>query len=135
MVDAIFVNLPVKDLDKTIAFWTELGFSFNKQFTNDKAGALVLGNNIYAMLVTEEYFKTFTKKEIVDATASIEVINAVSVGSKETVDELVEKALSLGAIAPKAADDYGFMYSRTFYDLDGHTWEVLFMNPDHVEKE
>lgn len=133
MINQIFVNVPVKDLEKTKKFWIDLGFTFNPQFTDEKAGALVLGENIFAMLITEPFYKTFiAKKEIADSSKVSEVINAVSVDSKEKVDELVEKALSAGAVKYKETDDYGWMYSRSFQDLDGHLWEVLYIDTTKV---
>lgn len=129
MIKQIFVNLPVKDLEKTKEFWIKLGFSFNPQFTDDKAASLVLGDNIFAMLITEPFFKTFiAKKEIADSSTVTEAIQAVSVESKEKVDELVDGAVAAGATKYKETDDYGWMYSRSFQDLDGHLWEILYIN-------
>lgn len=128
MIKQIFVNLPVKDLEKTKEFWLKLGFTFNPQFTDEKAAALVMGENIFAMLLTEPFFKTFIKKEIADSSKTTEVINAVSVESREKVDELVNKAIEAGATSYKDPDDYGWMYSKAFQDLDGHLWEVLWMD-------
>lgn len=135
MVTNIFVNLPVKDLKKTMEFFKKLGFTFNKQFTDDKAASLEIGKNIFAMLITEPFFKTFIKKEIADASKTAEVINAISVESKEQVDEMVDKAFAAGAVKYKEADDYGWMYSRSFQDLDGHLWEVLYMDLSKLPKQ
>ena len=129
MIKQIFVNLPVKDLSKTRKFWEDLGFSFNPQFSDDKGAALVLGENIYAMLLTEDFYKTFiNQKQIVDATVMSEVINAVSVENKEEVDQIVDKAYALGATKYREADVYEWMYSRAFQDLDGHFWEFVYMD-------
>lgn len=129
MIKQIFVNLPVKDLEKTKEFWTNLGFTFNPQFTDDKGAALVLGENIFAMLITEPFYKTFiAQKEIADSSKLSEVINAVSVDTKEKVDELVDKALAAGAVKYREADVYDWMYNRSFQDLDGHLWEVVYMD-------
>ncbi|HKC14994.1 MAG TPA: VOC family protein [Patescibacteria group bacterium] len=128
MIKQIFVNLPVKDLDKTKEFWTKLGFGFNPQFTDEKAGALELGENIFAMLVTEPFYKTFIKKEIADSSKTSEVINAISVETRENVDELVNKAIEAGGKIYRNPDDYGWMYNRSFEDLDGHLWEVVHMD-------
>lgn len=128
MIKQIFVNLPVKDLEKTKEFWLKLGFTFNPQFTDEKAAALVLGDNIFAMLITEPFFKTFIKKEIADSSKTTEVINAVSVESREKVDELVNKAIEAGATSYRDPDDYGWMYNKSFQDLDGHLWEVLYID-------
>ncbi|MBW8684529.1 VOC family protein [Chitinophaga rhizophila] len=129
MVKEIFVNLPVKDLDKSKAFFTAIGFTFNAQFTNEQGACLVLSENIYAMLLVEEFFSTFIKKGIADASKVTEVINAVSVESKEKVHEVVDKALAAGAVAYNEPQDHGWMYSRAFQDLDGHLWEVLYSDP------
>lgn len=129
----IFVNLPIKDLAKTREFFTALGYTFNEQFSDDTAASLVLGDNLYAMLLTEEKFKTFTKKDIADATKITEVLVALSVDSKEEVDSLVEKAYAAGATESRPKEDYGFMYSRNFQDLDGHVWEIVWMDPNYVQ--
>lgn len=128
MIKQIFVNLPVKDLKRSMDFFGKLGFTFNPQFTNEKAASMLLGDNIYVMLLGEEFFKTFTNKNIADASQMTEVINAVSLASKIEVDEMTEKALEAGATKYKEADDYGWMYSRSFADLDGHLWELLYMD-------
>lgn len=128
MVKQIFVNLPVKDLEKSKAFWTSLGFSFNPQFTDQNAAALVLGENIFAMLIIPSFFSRFTKKEIADAFKTTEAINAFSVESKEEVDSIFEKAIAAGGQEVRPLDDYGWMYSRSFQDIDGHQWEPLYMD-------
>jgi predicted lactoylglutathione lyase len=133
MATKIFVNLPVKDLGKSIDFFTKLGYSFNPQFTDDNAGCLVISDDIYAMLLTEPFFKTFTKKNIADATTSTEVIVALGVESRQRVDELVEKALAAGGQPANDTDDQGFMYGRSFQDPDGHIWEVFYMDPAAVQ--
>lgn len=129
MATKIFVNLPVKDLDKSKEFFTKIGFSINPQFTDDKAACVVISETIYAMILKEEFFKTFTpKKEIVDATKSTEVLIAISVDSKEQVNELLDKAFAAGAKEARPAEDHGFMYARSFEDMDGHIWEVFWMD-------
>jgi len=125
MATQIFVNLPVKDLKKSKAFFEKLGFSFNPQFTNDDGACLVISDTIFAMLLTEKFFQTFTKKTVVDATTSTEVILAISVEKKGQVDELVNKAFKAGGSKSNDPQDYGWMYSWSFQDLDGHLWEVL----------
>ncbi|MDB5262125.1 MAG: extradiol dioxygenase [Adhaeribacter sp.] len=132
MSTKIFVNLPVKDLNKSIQFFTQLGFSFNAQFTNEKATCMIVSEDIYVMLLVEEFFKTFTKKEISDATKSTEVILCLSADSREQVDALVNKAFAAGGTASNFDQDQGFMYGRSFQDLDGHLWEVMFMDPTAV---
>ncbi|WP_276373466.1 VOC family protein [Chryseolinea sp. H1M3-3] len=129
MATQIFVNLPVKNLSRSIAFFEALGYSFNPQFTDDKAGCLVISDTIYAMLLTEPFFKTFTKKEITDASKATEVIIAISVESKKEVDELVNKAFKAGGARSNDPQDYGWMYSWSFQDPDGHLWEVLYTDP------
>ncbi|MGH3815316.1 MAG: VOC family protein [Pseudonocardiaceae bacterium] len=129
MSTKIFVNLPVKDLSKSIDFFTALGFSFNPQFTDENAGCLVISDDIYVMLLTEPFFKSFTNKDVVDAAKSTEVILALGVESRQQVDELVDKALAAGGQPGSFSNDESFMYGRSFQDLDGHLWEVLYMDP------
>lgn len=128
----IFVNLPVKDLDKSVAFFTKLGFTFNAQFTNEKATSMVIGEDIYIMLLAEPFFKTFTKKEIADATKTTESIICLSAENREKVDEMVSLAVSAGAKIPNEKQDHGYMYGHGFEDLDGHLWEVMWMDPSAV---
>jgi predicted lactoylglutathione lyase len=125
----IFVNLPVKDLRKSKEFFTALGYSFNPHFTDENAGCLVISDDIYAMLLVEPYFKTFTRKAIADATRSTEAILALSVESRAEVDELADKALAAGGQPANDPADHGFMYVRSFQDPDGHHWEVVYMDP------
>ena len=132
MATQIFVNLPVKDLEKSKEFFGKLGFSFNPQFTDENAASLVLGENIYAMLLTHAFFKTFTKKELVDAHASTEVIIAIDAGSRKEVDEMAEAAVAAGGTINRDPDDHGWMYSQSFSDLDGHIWEVVYMDASQV---
>lgn len=129
----IFVNLPVKDLEQTKAFFTALGFSFNPQFTDNKAACLVINDYIYAMLLKEEYFKSFTKKEIPDTSTNAEAILAFSVSSREEVESIVNKAFEAGAKPYNDPQDHGFMYIWGFQDLDGHLWEFLYMEQGAVE--
>ena len=133
MSTKIFVNLPVKDLRKSIAFFTALGYSFNQQFTDENAGCLVISDDIYAMLLVEPFFKTFTKKDIADATRSTEAIVALGVENRQRVDELVDKALAAGGSPANDTNDMGFMYTRSFQDPDGHLWEVFYMDPATVQ--
>jgi predicted lactoylglutathione lyase len=128
MIKQIFVNLPVQDLAATKEFWTKLGFSFNSQFTNQDAAALVLADNIFAMLIVPSFFQTFTKKPLADASTTTEVINALGVATKSDVDTLLAKALAAGATETREAEDHGWMYGRSFADLDGHQWEVTFVD-------
>jgi predicted lactoylglutathione lyase len=130
MATMIFVNLPVKDLQRSMDFFTELGYTFNQQLTNEKAAAMVISDTIYAMLLTEPFFQGFIPgKEIVDTTKAKEVLIALSAESKAAVDELADKAIAAGARQFREPDDHGFMYGRSFEDLDGHVWEVSWMDP------
>jgi uncharacterized protein len=132
MVKQIFVNLPVKDLEATKAFWLNLGFTFDPQFTDQNAASLVLGENIYAMLLVPKFFSTFTKKDIADAQKTTEVITAFSLETKEEVDTLMENVLSSGGTESGPTQNYGWMYSRAFADLDGHLWEAVWMDLSKV---
>ncbi|QYF94616.1 glyoxalase/bleomycin resistance/extradiol dioxygenase family protein [Massilia sp. PAMC28688] len=124
----VFINLPVKDLEKSKAFFAALGYTFNPQFTDQNAACMIIAeNSIYAMLLVEEFFKTFTDKPIVNAHEGTEVLNCLSCDSKEEVDELVAKAVAAGGKAPRKAQDHGFMYAHGFEDLDGHIWELAYM--------
>ncbi|MEU1514153.1 VOC family protein [Streptomyces sp. NPDC005811] len=129
----IFVNLPVSDLDASKTFFTGLGYSINPQFSDDNAASVVISDTIVAMLLTKPFYATFTKKEIADATTTSEVLVALSAESRAKVDELVDRALSLGATPSGETQDMGFMYGRSFDDLDGHTWEIIWMDPAAVE--
>jgi predicted lactoylglutathione lyase len=125
----IFVNLAVNDLDKSKAFFSALGYSFNPQFSNDKGACMIIADNsIYAMLLTKEFFSTFIDKAIADSHAVTEVLNCLSCESREEVDQLVAKALAAGGKAPRAPQDHGFMYAHGFEDLDGHIWELVYMS-------
>ncbi len=128
MVSKIFVNLPVKDLQKSIAFFTHLGFTFNPQFTDDKGTCMILGENMFAMLLVNERFQDFIKKDIADAHKTTEVLVAVEVESREKVDDLIKKVLEAGGSTYSEPLDHGFMYTHSFADLDGHQWEPFFMD-------
>ena len=128
----IFVNLPVKDLARTVEFFTQLGFTFNPQFTDDHATCMIISDQAFVMLLDEGRFKDFTPKQLTDARTHTEVLLALSADSKEQVDELVKKALAAGGSPANDAMDHGFMYNWSFQDPDGHIWEVVWMNPDAV---
>ena len=134
MATNIFINLPVKDLSKSIEFFTSLGYTFNPQFTDEHAACMVISDTIYAMLLTHSRFKDFIKKEIADSKKTTEVLIALSAESKEKVNELVNKAIAAGAHEAMDAQDHGFMYSRSFEDPDNHIWEILWMDPNFVQK-
>jgi predicted lactoylglutathione lyase len=129
----IFVNLPVQNLDKSVDFFTRLGFEFNPQFTDENATCMVLSEDGYVMLLVEEFFKTFTKKDLADTTTTVEAILALSADSREDVDEFADKALAAGAQPANEPSDQGFMYGRSFYDLDGHMWEIFWMDPSTTQ--
>lgn len=129
MSTQIFVNLPVKDLERSMDFFTALGYSFNKQFTDENAACLVIDeDHVYAMLLTHDAFRRFTKKEVADTSTSTEAIIALSAESRDAVDALVDKALASGGSASNEPDDEDFMYGRSFQDPDGHLWEVFYMD-------
>jgi predicted lactoylglutathione lyase len=133
MASKIFVNLPVKNLNRSIEFFTKLGFRFNQQFTDETATSMIVTDDIFVMLLTEEKFKTFTPKEICDARKFTEVLVALSYDSRAEVDDLVRKAVAAGGSTYNEPQDHGFMYSHGFQDLDGHIWEVFYMDPSFVQ--
>ena len=128
MSTQIFVNLPVRDLDKAKAFFNALGYAVNPQFTDANAACLVISDTIYVMLLVEPFFQGFTRKPLCDARTHTEVLLCLSVDSRNGVDAMVAKALAAGGREPMEAKDYGFMYQRGFEDLDGHLWEVVHMD-------
>ena len=134
MATKIFVNLPGKDLNRSVEFFTKLGFKFNPQFTDEKATCMIVGEDIFVMLLVEKFFKTFTKKEISDATKNTEVIVALSADSREKVDEMINKVIEAGGIEPKEPQDHGWMYGRSFQDIDGHLWEIFYMDSSAVNQ-
>ncbi|GAB3269683.1 VOC family protein [Larkinella harenae] len=135
MATSIFINLPVKDLNKSVDFFTKIGYTFNPQFTDENATCMVVSDTIYFMLLVEDYFKSFTKKEIADTKKSAEAIFCLSAESREAVDELVSKAVAAGGTAPNEKQDQGFMYGHGFQDLDGHLWEVMWMDPSAIQEQ
>ncbi|MEJ1129004.1 VOC family protein [Variovorax sp. CCNWLW225] len=127
----IFVNLPVKNLEKSKAFFAALGYTFNEQFTDANAACMVINEgSIHAMLLVEDFFKTFTDKSLTDTSKSTEVLLCLSCESRAEVDEMVAKAVAAGGTVPRAPQDYGFMYGHGFQDIDGHLWELSFMDPN-----
>lgn len=129
MATSIFVNIPVADLPASKAFFEKLGFSFNPQFTDDTAAALVIDEAIYFMLLTKAKFAEFTKLPISDAKRETQALYGISRESRAEVDKLAEAALAAGATEPRPAQDHGFMYARAIADLDGHIWEFIWMDP------
>ncbi len=134
MSTQIFVNLPVKDLQQSIAFFTKLGFQFNPQFTDETATCMIVSENIFVMLLTYEKFKAFTPNAICDATKSTEVLTCLSVESRAKVDEMVREAVAAGGITYNEPQDHGFMYGHGFQDLDGHIWELIYMEPSAIKQ-
>lgn len=128
MAQEIFVNLPVKDLDRSVEFFTKLGYTFNAQFTDKNATCMVISDTIYVMLLVEPFFQTFTKKQIADAKTTTESIICLSADSKEAVDSLISKAVAAGGTKPKEIKDEGWMCYGAYEDLDGHIWEIMYMD-------
>jgi predicted lactoylglutathione lyase len=128
MATKIFINLPVKDLERSKAFFSGLGYSFNPQFTDDKAACMVVSEHIYVMMLVESYFKTFTKKEVNDAHLATEVLLALDAASREEVQQTITKATGLGGSIYAEPQDYGWMYQHSFADPDGHQWEIVYMD-------
>jgi predicted lactoylglutathione lyase len=129
----LFVNLAVRDLPKSQAFFSKLGFEFNPRFSDDKAACMIINDTAYVMLLGEPFFKTFTRRELCDTSRQTEGLFAVSCASRAEVDATVEQAIAAGGTHAMAPQDHGFMYGRSFYDLDGHHWEVLWMDPNATQ--
>ena len=134
MAKGIYVNLPVKDLKKSMAFFSKLGFKFNPTFTDKNAACMVIGKNIYSMLLVEKFFKGFTKRKILNAHKSTEVLIAIEVSSRKAVSDMVSKVVKAGGKTYRKADDHGWMYSHIFCDLDGHQWEPFYMDMKKMPK-
>ena len=135
MTTKIFVNLPVKNLNKTIEFFTKLGFKFNPQFTDENATCMIVGEDIFVMLLVEKFFKTFTKKEICDTSKNTEVIVALSVEGREKVDKMINKAIEAGGRESREPQDHGWMYGRSFEDINGHIWEIIYMDESALKND
>jgi hypothetical protein len=134
MTTKIFVNLPVRDLDRSTEFFTKLGYSFSPQFTDETAACMIVSEDIYVMLLTHSKFKEFTPKAICDATKSTEVLIGLSSESRDNVDDTVRKAVAAGGATYADVKDFGFMYQHGFQDLDGHIWELIYMEPSATGK-
>jgi len=132
MATKIFINLPVKDLDRSKAFFSGLGYSFNPQFTDEKAACMVVSEHIYVMMLVKSYFKTFTKKEVGDAHQATEVLLALDAASREEVQQTIVKATELGGSIYAEPQDYGWMYQHSFADPDGHQWEIVYMDATNM---
>jgi len=135
MTTQIFVNLPVNDLNDTVDFFTKLGFAFNPQFTDENATCMIVNNDIFVMLLVEKFFKTFTKKEICDTTKDTEVIVALSTESREKVDQMINNVIEAGGKEHRKPQDHGWMYGRSFEDINGHLWEVIYMDKNALKKQ
>jgi predicted lactoylglutathione lyase len=131
----IFVNLPAKDLNKTIEFFTKLGFKFNPQFTDENATCMIVGEDIFVMFLVEKFFKTFTKKEICDTSKNTEVIVALSVEGREKVDQMINKAIEAGGTESREPQDHRWMYGRSFEDINGHIWEIIYMDESALKND
>lgn len=134
MATKIFVNLPVKDLNQSVEFFKKLDFNFNAQFTDETATCMVVSEDIFVMLLTHDKFKTFTPNAICDATKSTEVLVCLSSESRAAVDDMVRKAVAAGGTTYNEPQDHGFMYGHGFQDLDGHIWEIIYMEPSAVNQ-
>lgn len=128
MASQVFINLPVKDLRKSVLFFTRLGFSFDPHFTDRDATCMIIGDDIFVMLLTEEFFGTFTRKQVGDARQTTEVIVTLSAGSREEVNQMIQKAVEAGGYTFGEVEDHGWMYGRSFEDIDGHQWEIMYLD-------
>ena len=135
MATKIFVNLPVMELKQSMEFFTRLGYRFNPEFTDETAACMVVSEDIYVMLLTHAKFKEFTPKQVADATKSTEVLVCLSVESRAAVDEIIRKAVSAGGTTFGEPMEYGFMYGRSFQDMDGHIWEFIWMDPSATHRQ
>jgi uncharacterized protein len=127
----LFVNLPMSNLEQSVDFFSQLGFDFNPQFTDENATCMIINDSAMVMLLVNDFYQTFTNKAIADAAEVSEVLLAISVDSRAEVDELVSKAIEAGADSAGDVQDLGFMFQRSFHDLDNHKWEVLWMDQEH----
>lgn len=131
----LFLNLPVQNLKRSMEFFSKLGFEFNPQFTNDDAASMVIGSDAYAMLLTHERFKDFAKRPIADPKKTTTGLYAIGVKSRAEVEQMVKNAVENGGSYAAEKQDHGFMFGWSFYDPDGHHWEVFWMDPSHVQKQ
>ena len=130
-----FCELAGKDLNKTVEFFTKLGFTFNPKFTDENATCMIVNNDIFVMLLVEKFFKTFTKREICDTTKDTEVIIALSTESRENVDQRINKVIEAGGKESREPQDHGWMYGRSFEDINGHLWEVIYMDKNAINEQ
>lgn len=132
MATQVFVNLPVSDVERAKSFYSALGYSIDPRFTDENAACVVFGDGVHAMLLSEPFFREFTSREICDTATATEAIVALSQPDRATVDRIADAALAAGGTEAGEPLDHGFMYTRRFYDPDGHHWEVFHMDPEHV---
>ncbi|MFP3591219.1 VOC family protein [Chryseobacterium sp. SIMBA_038] len=133
-INQIYVNLPVKDIQKTKEFWTKLGFSINEQITDERAVCVIMNDNTYVMFLTEEHFQTFSERPVPKGDTT-QVLIAIGLDSREEVDQLVNTAVENGAYQHEEPQDYGWMYHNSFWDINGHGWNVMFSDPSQMPKE
>jgi uncharacterized protein len=133
MASQIFLNLPVKNLDASVAFFTKMGYTFNAQFTNADATCMIVNEHIFVMLLVKPFFKTFVTKKIADAHKTVQMLVGLSFDSKDDVNKMVDAAIAAGAVEARDPLDHGFMYTRAFNDLDGHIWEMFWMDTSAVQ--
>lgn len=134
MATKIFVNLPVKDLKGSVEFFSKLDYKFNPQFTDETAACMIVSEDIYVMVLTRAKFKEFTPTAICDSTKSTEVLVCLSCESREQINDMVGKAVAAGGTTHAESKDYGFMYQHGFQNLDGHIWELIYMEPSAVKQ-
>lgn len=133
-INQIYVNLPVKDVQKTKEFWTNLGFPIHDEMSNDKSVCVVMNENTYVMFLTEEYFQTFSERPVPKGDTT-QVLVAISLDTREQVDHMVNTAVANGATQHEEPQDYGWMYHNSFWDINGHGWNVMFADPSQMPKE
>lgn len=133
-INQIYVNLPVKDIQKTKEFWTKLGFSINEQITDERAVCVIMNDNTYVMFLTEEHFQTFSERPVPKGDTT-QVLVAIGLDSREEVDQLVNTAVKNGAYQHEEPQDYGWMYHNSFWDINGHCWNVMFSDPSQMPTE
>ncbi|WP_445502026.1 VOC family protein [Microvirga sp. G4-2] len=132
MATKIYVNLPVKDLQRSVRFFKAMGFGLNPEFSDESAACMVIADNIFVMLLTEAKFREFSRRPVADASKMAEMLTSLSVESRARVNQLVNKALAQGGREVREPEDHGFMFGRSFSDLDGHIWEIIYMAPDAI---
>ena len=133
-INQIYVNLPVKDIQKTKEFWTKVGFSINEQITDEKAVCVMMNDNIQIMFLQEEYFQTFSERPVPKGDTT-QVLVAIGLDSREEVDQVVNTAVANGAYQHEEAQDHGWMYQNSFWDINGHGWNVIFADPSQLPTE